>query len=207
MHRTRPASFTRCAAARDSTLLGEPRIDLLALQNLYSAERWTSVLALFRSTFLSLHSLPSIPLLHMSLQAGLASLKTPICCPPPPPTGNGAAPVPVDSGPSRKSADCPLCSSPLAALAPEVPYSHHVNSTIVCPITGKVVESGEGHSSHDKDREAGESQMDAAWMLPGNTLMALVTPLKLQAPGQTPQAEARAYSVEVSPTVVRLTLV
>lgn len=29
-------------------------------------------------------------------------------------------------------------------MAPEVPYSHHVNSTIVCAISGKVVEGGAG---------------------------------------------------------------
>ncbi|BGP23492.1 negative regulationof gluconeogenesis [Rhodotorula toruloides] len=158
-------------------------------QDFYSPTRWLSLRSLFRTTFLALHSLPSIPLLHMSLQAGIASLKTPICCPVP--SGTATAPpsawplggvrglrttitpegevvfstpggteTPSLAGPNEASAtqppvhtlegspspNCPLCSSPLSQLGPDVPYSHHVNSTIVCGITGKVVEGdgGEG---------------------------------------------------------------
>ena len=142
--------------------------------------RWDSLLGLFRSTFLELHSLPAMPLLHMSLQAGIASLKTPVCCPlpNPPPSSSTTDSTPLKStvassnGSSgvaamraatsdsiekgaqpavhalegRPSPECPICSSSLHDLAPEVPYSHHVNSTIVCGITGKVVEGdgGEG---------------------------------------------------------------
>ncbi|KAJ8296041.1 Protein FYV10 [Rhodotorula toruloides] len=158
-------------------------------QDLYSPLRWAHLRSLFRTTFLTLHSLPSIPLLHMSLQAGIASLKTPICCPVPsgtktaPPSAwplggvkglrtsitpdgeivfstsggsgadspsltgtNGATQPPVHTLEGSPSPNCPLCSSPLSALGPDVPYSHHVNSTIVCGITGKVVEGdgGEG---------------------------------------------------------------
>lgn len=146
-------------------------------------------MTLFRSTFLSLHSLPVIPLLHMSLQAGLASLKTPTCCPPP--SSVGAPPPPeVLRG---KTADCPLCSSPLAVLAPEVPYSHHVNSTIVCPITGKVVEGGGAESNGDEPMNGtgvgGESSG-------GGELLALVTGQSGLTAGQL---EARVYSKEVSP--------
>lgn len=40
--------------------------------------------------------------------------------------------------------DCPTCDRyGLGKLAKECPWSHHVNSTIVCGITGKVVEDGE----------------------------------------------------------------
>ncbi|GAA5884524.1 hypothetical protein JCM6882_005287 [Rhodosporidiobolus microsporus] len=199
-----------------------PDTTCLVYQDLYSPARWSSLRTLFRSTFLSLHSLPSIPLLHMSLQAGLASLKTPICCPVPagapvapasayplnkplrttitadgeivlsspaasspiptpsptpapggtlpslalsgspssstsalavPPTGTSTPTPTPSSSPGihaplsgRPSPHCPLCSSPLQTLGAEVPYSHHVNSTIVCGITGRVVEGdgGEG---------------------------------------------------------------
>ncbi|BGO97085.1 GID complex subunit containing RING finger motif [Rhodotorula toruloides] len=154
-------------------------------QDLYSPSRWSTLRSLFRTTFLTLHSLPSIPLLHMSLQAGIASLKTPICCPVPsgtktappsawplggvkglrtsitpegeivfstpggtetPSPSNGATQPPVHTLEGSPSPNCPLCSSPLSQLGPDVPYSHHVNSTIVCGITGKVVEGdgGEG---------------------------------------------------------------
>ncbi|GAA6003112.1 glucose-induced degradation complex subunit FYV10 [Rhodotorula paludigena] len=183
-----------------------PETSCRPYQDLYSSSRWSSLRALFRSTFFTLHSLPSIPLLHMSLQAGIASLKTPICVPvpagtatappsayplggpplrtmitpdgeivleapggpaaltptpapttaaasgaaTPAPAAAGAAgpgaPPPVHGLEGRPSRECPLCASALRALGPEVPYSHHVNSTIVCGITGKVVEGdgGEG---------------------------------------------------------------
>ncbi|GAA5967178.1 hypothetical protein JCM11641_000464 [Rhodosporidiobolus odoratus] len=170
-----------------------PDTTCVVYQQLYSPHRWTTLTSLFRTTFLTLHSLPPDPLLHITLQAGLASLKTPICCPVPAgtataltsayplnkplrttitadgeivlssPAGSSPVPTPTPSPspavPGSGSGDlhappihplegspsphCPLCSSPLNQLAPEVPYSHHVNSTIVCPITGRVVE-GEG---------------------------------------------------------------
>jgi macrophage erythroblast attacher len=145
---------------------------------LYSPNRWNHLLELFRKTFLTLHSLPSLPLLHMSLQAGLASLKTPTCCPLPTSTtsstestnGNGGTltisptghliltkpslptttststttdPLPLPSSTALKTC-CPLCTSPLRNLVQGVPYSHHTNSTIVCSITGKVVEGDGG---------------------------------------------------------------
>lgn len=180
-----------------------------AYREMYSPARWSTLRNLFRTTFFALHALPSVPLLHISLQAGIASLKTPICVPVPqgaptappsayplggpplrttitpdgeivltapegpsppstgaPPTpspaaGTGgaaasagisspaagaAAAPPIHTLEGRPSRECPLCSSPLCKLGAEVPYSHHVNSTIVCGITGKVVEGdgGEG---------------------------------------------------------------
>ncbi|GAA5899294.1 hypothetical protein JCM8208_001609 [Rhodotorula glutinis] len=204
------ASGTEGGAGAVSSYMGELQqvLALLAYgpdttcrpyQELYAPSRWSSLRSLFRTTFLSLHSLPSIPLLHMSLQAGIASLKTPICVPlpagtptappsayplgarplrtmitpqgeivleaptpapapapsarispipspSPAPGAPGGAPVPVHGLEGAPSAQCPLCSSALRALGPEVPYSHHVNSTIVCPLTGRVVEGdgGEG---------------------------------------------------------------
>lgn len=37
--------------------------------------------------------------------------------------------------------DCPTCGDELKVLAREVPMSHHVNSTIVCRISGQVMDS------------------------------------------------------------------
>ncbi len=37
--------------------------------------------------------------------------------------------------------DCPTCNEDIKVLAHEVPMSHHVNSTIVCRISGKVMDS------------------------------------------------------------------
>ncbi|TFY52525.1 hypothetical protein EVJ58_g9968 [Rhodofomes roseus] len=40
----------------------------------------------------------------------------------------------------RKNVDCPVCDPTLGKLAEEVPFSHHVNSTIVCRITGRIID-------------------------------------------------------------------
>ncbi|PVG01414.1 hypothetical protein CPB86DRAFT_102892, partial [Serendipita vermifera] len=70
-----------------------------------------------------LHSLPSEPLLHYALSAGLTALKVPAC---------------YDA--TCHNIDCPVCDSQgLGVLAKEVPFSHHANSTIVCRITGKIM--------------------------------------------------------------------
>jgi macrophage erythroblast attacher len=37
--------------------------------------------------------------------------------------------------------DCPTCGKDMKVLASEVPMSHHVNSTIVCRISGDVMDS------------------------------------------------------------------
>lgn len=39
-----------------------------------------------------------------------------------------------------RNPDCPICDEEgLSKLAEEVPWSHHVNSTIVCAISGKIM--------------------------------------------------------------------
>jgi macrophage erythroblast attacher len=39
-----------------------------------------------------------------------------------------------------KNRDCPACDAWLGKLAEEVPFSHHVNSTIVCRLSGKIMD-------------------------------------------------------------------
>jgi macrophage erythroblast attacher len=39
-----------------------------------------------------------------------------------------------------KNRDCPACDPWLGKLAEEVPFSHHVNSTIVCRLSGKIMD-------------------------------------------------------------------
>lgn len=78
----------------------------------------------FRLAVYNLNSLPTEPLLHLALYGGLASLKLPACY-------NDAHP---------NNPDCPVCDAQgLGALAKEVPWSHHVNSTIVCVLSGKIM--------------------------------------------------------------------
>ena len=77
----------------------------------------------FRLAVYELNALPTQPLLDLALYSGLASLKLPSCY-------NGSQPNP----------DCPVCDhAGLGKLAEEVPWSHHANSTIVCVISGKIM--------------------------------------------------------------------
>jgi macrophage erythroblast attacher len=100
-------------------------------------------MATFRSTVYSLNALPSAPLLHYGLYAGLASLKLPACYHSNGKKSTGVAEI--DSKPSSdfggKNADCPVCDADMGKLGTEVPFSHHANSTIVCRITGKIMDA------------------------------------------------------------------
>ncbi|KAG9313416.1 hypothetical protein JVU11DRAFT_5735 [Chiua virens] len=91
-------------------------------KRLYDESRWTSLIQAFRLAIYSLNSLPTEPLLHLALYAGLASLKLPAC---------------YDHS---HNVDCPVCDSYISILAKEVPFSHHANSTIVCHINGKIMD-------------------------------------------------------------------
>ncbi|KAJ2925421.1 hypothetical protein H1R20_g11690, partial [Candolleomyces eurysporus] len=98
-------------------------------RRLYDSSRWDHLVRSFRFAIYNLNSIPTEPLLHLALYAGLVALKLPACY-----------------DPSTKNVDCPVCdtcsgdsSLGLGKLAEEVPYSHHANSTIVCRLTGKIV--------------------------------------------------------------------
>ncbi|TFL04711.1 CTLH/CRA C-terminal to lish motif domain-containing protein [Pterulicium gracile] len=93
-------------------------------KRLYDPGKRVALIESFRVTAYTLHCIPTEPLLHLALYSGLASLKLPAC-----------------KEHSTKNVDCPVCdtSGGLGALADEVPFSHHVNSTIVCKISGKIM--------------------------------------------------------------------
>ncbi|KAH9933054.1 CTLH/CRA C-terminal to lish motif domain-containing protein [Fomitopsis serialis] len=91
-------------------------------KRLYDLSRWNTLIQSFRLAIYNLSTLSSEPLLHLAMYAGLASLKLPACY-----------------DPQTKNVDCPVCDPSLGKLAEEVPFSHHVNSTIVCRITGKIM--------------------------------------------------------------------
>ncbi|KAJ7634752.1 CTLH/CRA C-terminal to lish motif domain-containing protein [Roridomyces roridus] len=100
-------------------------------KRLYDLSRWNTLINSFRLAIYSLNTLPTEPLLHLSLYAGLASLKLPACY--------------IHA---TKNVDCPVCDGEagsegrgLAKLAEEVPLSHHANSTIVCYITGRIMDA------------------------------------------------------------------
>ena len=104
---------------------------------MYSPTRYHHLTTLFLKTHHDLFSLPSQPLLHIALSAGLSALKTPAChsihnrasaasatttsnlsVSPPPSTSLTGAPA------------CPICSTELNELARNVPYAHHTKSYI-----------------------------------------------------------------------------
>ncbi|KAF9494995.1 hypothetical protein BDN71DRAFT_1448120 [Pleurotus eryngii] len=99
-------------------------------KRLYDPSRWSNLIRSFRLAIYTLNTLPTEPLLHLALYAGLASLKLPAC---------------FDH--ATKNTDCPVCDGGsseglgLGKLAAEVPFSHHVNSTIVCAITGRIMDA------------------------------------------------------------------
>ncbi|KAH8101188.1 CTLH/CRA C-terminal to lish motif domain-containing protein [Cristinia sonorae] len=90
---------------------------------LYDPLRWTTLVESFRLSIYNLSTLPTEPLLHLGMYAGLASLKLPACY-----------------NHETKNADCPVCDPSLGHLATDVPFSHHVNSTIVCRLTGRIID-------------------------------------------------------------------
>ncbi|KAF8521027.1 CTLH/CRA C-terminal to lish motif domain-containing protein [Gautieria morchelliformis] len=142
-------------------------------KRLYDTERWTVLSRTFRLAAYNLSTLPTEPLLHLALYAGLASLKLPSCYPLPPTSASAPSNPPIafsssstslpfspstysslsanligtapysnsTTRDSSKSIDCPICDHEcLGELAKEVPWSHHVNSTIVCRISGKIMD-------------------------------------------------------------------
>lgn len=115
----------QCAAHTRSAIriTGSVRSHTL-YQRLYDAARWSTLIQSFRLAIYHLSTLPTEPLLHLALYGGLASLKLPACY-----------------EHETKNVDCPVCDPGLGRLAQEVPFGHHVNSTIVCRITGRIMDA------------------------------------------------------------------
>jgi len=103
-----------------------PSTQCAPYKRLYDHSRWSNLIQSFRLAIYTLNTLPTEPLLHLALYAGLASLKLPSC-------------YDLDHA-GTKNVDCPVCDPGLGKLAEEVPFSHHVNSTIVCRLSGKIMD-------------------------------------------------------------------
>jgi macrophage erythroblast attacher len=92
-------------------------------KDMYNPDRWQELIEQFRTDNYTLCSLTSHPLLSITLQAGLSALKTPQCY-----------------QHEYHNENCPICDNEtLGDLAMNLPLSHHVNSTIVCKISGKIM--------------------------------------------------------------------
>ncbi|KAG0363028.1 GID complex subunit containing RING finger motif [Mortierella sp. AD032] len=92
-------------------------------KRLYDKARWNDLIAQFRSNNFALQFFTPEPLLNVTLQAGLSALKTPMC-------------YQAD----HRNINCPVCDpETLGALATDLPLSHHFNSSIVCRISGQIM--------------------------------------------------------------------
>jgi macrophage erythroblast attacher len=92
---------------------------------LYSPQRWTTLANKFMETHNSLLSLPSAPLLHIALSAGLSALKTPSCH-----SSHLSSSISPTSHSSITTSICPICSPEVNDLARNVPWAHHTSSHV-----------------------------------------------------------------------------
>ncbi|KAH6681588.1 macrophage erythroblast attacher protein-like protein [Halenospora varia] len=95
-----------------------------AYSDLYSSTRWQTLSQIFTQTHNTLLSLPSVPLLHVALSAGLSALKTPSC------HSSHISSISPSSAHSITTSVCPICSTELNELARNVPYAHHTKSHV-----------------------------------------------------------------------------
>ncbi|KAL0081073.1 CTLH/CRA C-terminal to lish motif domain-containing protein [Phycomyces blakesleeanus] len=92
-------------------------------KSMYDGRRWLDLVEQFRSDNYALCSLTAHPLLYITLQVGLSALKTPQCF-----------------QNENRNVNCPVCDTEtLGKLAENLPLSHHLNSTIVCRMSGKIM--------------------------------------------------------------------
>ncbi|KAJ5927987.1 hypothetical protein N7466_006943 [Penicillium verhagenii] len=91
-------------------------------KSLFSQDRWKILSDLFIKTHHELLSLPSQPLLHIALSAGLSALKTPLC--------HSAYTSSSSNSQSTSTSVCPICSTELNELARKMPYAHHSKSYV-----------------------------------------------------------------------------
>eukprot|EP00842_Homolaphlyctis_polyrhiza_P005400 jgi/Hompol1/5861/HPOL_001115-RA len=102
-----------------------PSTDCGSYRMLYSPSRWNQLIDQFLSDNYTLSCLTLEPLLHTTLQAGLSALKTTTCY-----------------QAATKNINCPVCDSDtFGYLAEKLPCSHHVNSCIVCRMSGKIMDA------------------------------------------------------------------
>ncbi|KAJ5270672.1 hypothetical protein N7505_006430 [Penicillium chrysogenum] len=91
-------------------------------KSLFALDRWRVLAQLFIQTHHELLSLPSQPLLHIALSAGLSALKTPLC--------HSAYTSSSSNSQSTSTSVCPICSTELNELARKMPYAHHSKSYV-----------------------------------------------------------------------------
>lgn len=88
------------------------------------SDRWEFLISSFRSSFHQLYGITSVSPLQLTLECGLAAMKTPAC-----------------SDSSNWNIDCPTCNPDGSRLSRDLPYAMHAHSTLVCAITGRLMDA------------------------------------------------------------------
>ncbi|KAM9967814.1 hypothetical protein ACTFIW_001901 [Dictyostelium discoideum] len=91
-------------------------------KKLFDSKKWSELICQFKNDNFQLHSLSTKSMLDISLQSGLSVLKTSSC-------GNE----------STFNVNCPLCDPSFRALATSLPVSLQSHSSLVCRITGEIM--------------------------------------------------------------------
>jgi len=87
---------------------------------MYNTDRYGYLAEHFIRTHHELFNLPTQPLIHIALSAGLSALKTPTC----------HSQFALQASANTGAPVCPICSTELNELARNVPYAHHTKSHI-----------------------------------------------------------------------------
>lgn len=97
----------------------QPDTSIEPYRSLFDTKRWNDLVLKFRNENYRLFQLSSQSLLSIAVQAGLSSLKTPQCY-----------------SSNCKNLNCPICQEDFNRIATNLPYSHCVQSRLICRITG-----------------------------------------------------------------------
>ncbi|XP_036342425.1 E3 ubiquitin-protein transferase MAEA-like isoform X2 [Rhagoletis pomonella] len=113
--RTQLKEICKCMAL----LAYQPNTDTQPYKGLFSERRWKDLVLNFRNENYRIFQLSTQSLLSVTIQAGLSALKTPQCY-----------------SSNCKNLHCPVCQEDFNQIAKKLPYSHCVQSRLICRITG-----------------------------------------------------------------------
>lgn len=94
------------------------------LLHLLSSERWTDLINEFQSVFFQVYCMKSESPIEILFQTGLMSLKTPFCY----------------HTKQKHNLMCPVCCDEIGKLAQPLPASQHPVSSLLCRITGEIMD-------------------------------------------------------------------
>eukprot|EP00002_Diphylleia_rotans_P036655 TRINITY_DN80_c0_g4_i2.p1 TRINITY_DN80_c0_g4~~TRINITY_DN80_c0_g4_i2.p1 ORF type:complete len:393 (-),score=94.05 TRINITY_DN80_c0_g4_i2:117-1295(-) len=89
----------------------------------FDPNRWEDLVQQFQKDNHMLHNLTTESVMALTLQAGISAMKTPFCY-----------------NTEHKNRNCPVCQPPLDKLAEQLPFAHLAHSSIVCRISGNIMD-------------------------------------------------------------------